>query len=67
MLILVDSAETMLEDSTRLAERVQAAGVRAIPEVWGDMIHCWPIFAPILPEGQQVIERIAAFIREHTS
>jgi monoterpene epsilon-lactone hydrolase len=66
LLILVGSAETILEDSTRLAERAQAAGVEVTLEVWDDMIHCWPIFAPILPEGQQAIERIGAFIREHT-
>jgi epsilon-lactone hydrolase len=34
-------------------------------DVWEDMIHVWPLFAAILPEGQQAIERIGAFIREH--
>jgi len=31
------------------------------------MIHVWQLFAPILPEGQQAIERIGQFIREHTA
>ena len=66
LLIQVGSAETMLDDSTRLADRAKAAGVEATLEVWDDMIHIWPTFAPILPEGQQAIERIGAFIREHT-
>ena len=35
-------------------------------DVCEDMIHIWPVFAPILPEGQQAIERIGEFIREHT-
>jgi hypothetical protein len=30
------------------------------------MIHVWQLFAPMLPEGQQAIERIGAFIRGHT-
>jgi acetyl esterase/lipase len=67
LLLQVGSAETLLDDSTRLADRAKAAGVEATLEVWDDMIHIWPIFAAILPEGQQAIERIGAFIREHTS
>ncbi len=27
------------------------------------MIHIWPYFAAILPEGQQAIERIGRFIK----
>jgi epsilon-lactone hydrolase len=66
LLIQVGSAETMLDDSTRLANRAKAAGGEVTLEVWDDMIHIWPVFAPILPEGQQAIERIGEFIREHT-
>jgi len=35
-------------------------------EPWDDMIHMWHMFAAILPEGQQAIDRIGEFIREHT-
>jgi acetyl esterase/lipase len=66
LLILVGSAETLLDDSTRLAERAKAAGVKVDLEVWEDMIHVWPAFAPILPEGQQAIDRMADFMRQHT-
>jgi hypothetical protein len=27
------------------------------------MIHIFQLFAPVLPEGQQAIERIGAFLR----
>jgi monoterpene epsilon-lactone hydrolase len=67
LLFLVGSSETLLDDSTRIADRANAAGVRATLEVWDDMIHDWPVFASTLPEGQQAIERIGVFIREHTS
>jgi len=30
------------------------------------MIHVWQFFAAMLPEGQQAIDRIGEFIREHT-
>lgn len=67
LLLPVGSTETLLDDSTRLADRANAAGVEATLEVWDDMIHDWPIFASTLPEGQQAIERMGLFIREHTT
>lgn len=67
LLIQVGSAEVLLDDATRIAERAKAAGVKVDLEVWDDMIHIWQIFAPMLPEGQQAIERLGAFIREQTS
>jgi monoterpene epsilon-lactone hydrolase len=62
----VGTAEILLDDATRITERARAAGVEVSLEVWDDMIHVWQLFAPILPEGQQAIERIGAFIRAHT-
>ena len=66
LLIQVGSAETLLDDSTRLAERAKAAGVEVDLQVWDDMIHVWHMFAAVLPEGQQAIEQIGEFIREKT-
>ena len=64
LLIQVGTAETLLDDSTRLAERARKAGVNVTLEPWEDMIHVWQAFAAILPEGQQAIERIGEFIRQ---
>jgi acetyl esterase/lipase len=66
LLIQVGTAETLLDDSTRLAERARSAGVDVTLEPWDDMIHVWQSMAPILPEGQQAIDRIGEFVREHT-
>ena len=66
LLIQVGASETLLDDSTRLSERAKAAGVDVELQVWEDMIHVWPIFAPILPEGQQAIESIGEFVRKRT-
>lgn len=65
LLIQVGSAEVLLDDATRIADRAKAAGVQADLEVWDEMIHIWQIFAPVLPEGQHAIERLGGFIREH--
>ena len=66
LLIQVGTAEVLVDDSTRLAERAKSAGVDVILETWEDMIHVWHSFAAILPEGQQAIDRIGEFIRKHT-
>lgn len=66
LLIHVGTAETLLDDSTRLADRAKASGVKVELNIWEDMIHVWPIFAPVLPEGQQAIERIGEFVRQAT-
>ncbi len=64
LLVQVGSAETMLNDSTELAERAKAAGVDVILEVWEDMIHGWHGAAHSLPEARQAIQRIGEFYRE---
>src|SRR5579862_6414919 len=67
LLIQVGEAETLLDDSTRLNDRAKAAGVSTKLEVWPDMIHVWQLFASFLPEGQQAVDGIGAFIKEYTS
>jgi acetyl esterase/lipase len=63
LLIQVGTAETLLDDATRLAERARKAGVAVTLEPWEDLIHVWQAFAPLLPEGQRAIDRIGEFIR----
>jgi acetyl esterase/lipase len=66
LLIQVGTAETLLDDSTRLAERARKCGVEVHLEPWDDMIHVWQAFAAVLPEGQEAIERLGQFVRERT-
>jgi acetyl esterase/lipase len=65
LLIQVGSAEVLLDDSRRIAERAKAAGVDVTLRVWEDMIHVWHLFAFMAPQGVAAIEEIGAFIREH--
>ena len=64
-LVLIGTWETLLSDSTRLVEKAESAGVDVTLEQWDEMIHVWPIYAPVLPEGQQAIDRIGEFVRQH--
>jgi len=66
LLIQVGDHETLLDDSTRVAERARQAKVQVTLEVWPEMIHVWQFFASFLPEGQPAIDGIGKFIREHT-
>jgi len=50
--ILVGTSETLLDDSTRIAERARKAGVEVKLDCWEKMIHVWPMFAHVLDEGQ---------------
>ncbi len=66
LLIQVGDAETLLDDSNRVAARAKAGGVKVDLEVWDDMIHVWHAFAKILPEGQQAIDKIGKFVIANT-
>src|SRR5262245_21676936 len=67
LLIQVGEAEIILDDSTRVAERAKQAGVQVDLEVWDEMVHVWHVFAKLLPEGQQAIEKLGSYVIAHTS
>lgn len=61
LLIIVGTAEVLLDDAVRLHDKALAAGVDSELQKWDEMVHIWPWFAPFLPEGQAAIERIGEF------
>jgi epsilon-lactone hydrolase len=63
VLILVGTHEALFDDSSRFAAKAAEAGVQVQLDVWEEMIHVWPFFADILPEGRQAIEKMGAYIR----
>lgn len=67
MLLQVGDAEILLDDSTRVAEKAKAAGVKVDLEVWPEMVHVWHVYAKLLPEAQQAIDRIGQYVQEHTA
>jgi monoterpene epsilon-lactone hydrolase len=64
LLIQVGGAEELIEDSILLEARAKECGVDVTLETWEDMFHVWHMYAPMLPEGQQAIDRIGEFVRE---
>lgn len=63
LLIHVGAAETLLDDSIRLAGRAGAADVGVTLEVWPEMIHVWHFFHPMLTAGRRAIASGGDYIR----
>ena len=68
LLIQVGSAETLLDDSNRLADRAKQAGIDVVLEEWEDMIHVWQAFVGFaVPESKKAVDGIAHFIQRYTT
>ncbi len=67
LLIHVGSEEVLLDDSLRLAERCEAAGVEATLEIWDEMIHVWHWFGEYLDEAGSAVRRIGDYVNARLS
>jgi len=67
LLIQVGTDEILLDDATGLARRGEADGVEVTLEVWEGMWHVFQGFAAEIPEGQQAIDKIGAFVQRVTA
>lgn len=65
LLIQVGSAEILLSDAIRLADRAAHDGVRVRLDVQPGMPHVWHLFAPLLGEAREATQDAAAWLREH--
>lgn len=61
MLIHVGADETLLDDSTRLAERARAAGVPVELKIWPAVPHDWHLFRQFVPEGGESLKIASEF------
>jgi epsilon-lactone hydrolase len=67
MLVMVGTDEVLYDDSTRLVDRVTAAGGQATLDVADGMWHVYAALAPLLPEGSAAITRASRFIIRHST
>jgi monoterpene epsilon-lactone hydrolase len=65
-LIQTGMDEILLSDSTRLAERYEAAGVEVRLDLRDDLWHVYQALAGYMPEANDALVRAAVFIREKT-
>jgi len=63
MLIHVSESEILRDDSTRLADRVRAAGGTADLSIWPNLPHVWQVSQLILPEARESLDQAASFAK----
>jgi acetyl esterase/lipase len=64
IIIHVGEREVLRDDSTRLAERIRAAGCEVVISIWPVVPHVWQIFNRIVPEGRQSLAQMAEFLQK---
>ena len=66
LMIYVGTEETLLDDSIRLAEVAQNAGMEVDLHVWPKMFHVF-ILASYMPEAKAAIGMIKSFIQQNSA
>jgi acetyl esterase/lipase len=67
LFVQAGSTEVLLDDARRVADNARAVGVDCECEVWKNVPHVWPMFAPFMPEANRALDRAALFVRRATS
>jgi len=65
ILLLAASEDVLYDDATRVAERIRSVGGEVELLIGDGMVHNWPMFASTVPEGQEAIDHLGAFVRKH--
>jgi acetyl esterase/lipase len=66
LLLYVGSAETLLDDSVRLAAAAGAADVRVTLDIWPDMIHAFTLFYQQVAVAREALAKMGSFVRSMT-
>lgn len=66
LMIEVGDDEVLLADSMAVADKARDAGVDVTLTIWTDMVHVFQLFpAEMVPESDESLHAIAAFLRKH--
>jgi acetyl esterase/lipase len=64
-LLQVGTQEVLLSDSTRMADRLKAAGVKVKLEIWPGMFHAFTGGPDFIPEMRLATHHVVKFMRQH--
>lgn len=64
LLIHVGADEVLRDDSTRLAEKARAAGVRVELKIWPVVPHAWQLAPHLIPEARESLRESGEFLRQ---
>jgi epsilon-lactone hydrolase len=56
--------ELLFDDIAAFVKKAKWAGVVVRFEIWEKMFHCWQMFEEHIPEGQEAVEHIGAYVQE---
>lgn len=62
-LIQVGTNEVLLDDSVRMAQKMNNAGVDVRLEIYENMMHVWQYLGGIVPEANKAIDEIGEFVK----
>ena len=65
MLLTAATNEVLFNDTTRLAERAEKAGLKVTLELVDDSVHVFPVF-PFLPEATAALDQFATWASQHS-
>jgi acetyl esterase/lipase len=65
LLLHAGDQECLYPDSIRFAANAQSAGVDVTLRIWEGMLHAFPVFAGLVPEGKRALVEMGAFFRRH--
>jgi acetyl esterase/lipase len=64
LLIQVGTAETLLDDARRLADKIRSQGGQVELQEWEGMPHVWHFFVSFLAEAKDALAQVGSFFRE---
>jgi monoterpene epsilon-lactone hydrolase len=62
LMVIYSGSEVLADDATRVAARARAAGVEVTLQRWEGLMHAFPVFADLIPEGRAAFRHIARFV-----
>jgi monoterpene epsilon-lactone hydrolase len=67
MLLITGGSEVFLDENLRLADCARAAGCEVTVQVGEGMVHAWPAFAAVVPEGRTALGEVGTFLSHHAA
>lgn len=66
-LVHASEAEMLFDDCRRYTLKAQEAGSPVVLQTWPFMVHVWQIFHDVLPEANEALDEIEAFVASQRS
>ena len=64
LLVMSGDAEVFHDEHRSLATAAEAVGVDVTLSVGQGMVHAWPAFAAVVPEGRVALDEVGAFLSD---